>query len=315
MPRLDPPLPQIENPGELITGRFPDGRPVILAPGGADQRLNVGPDGDLVWGDPSDGPTGPTGAGGVTGPSGGPTGPQGDVGPTGPDGTVGDTGPTGPQGDASTVTGPAGATGPSGGPTGPTGPDGATGPTGAGPTGPTGPASTVTGPTGRTGSAGAQGEVGATGPIGPASFVTGPTGAASTVPGPAGTDVRFFQKVVDVPDVATNASGASYVTFLTGTLVLPAGTWDVKVVAHLLFWSGTNNGGAACKITAPGTGTVVDFAWGTAFIPFTIPCAYEGSVVSDGVAATTFTAQYVRSVTGTASGANGSLIAHCRKTA
>lgn len=188
MPRVDPPLPQITEPGELITGRFPDGRPVILPPGGTDQRLNVGPDGDLVWGSPTDGPTGPTGAGGVTGPSGGPTGAQGDVGPTGPDGLVGDTGPTGPEGDPSTVTGPVGPTGPSGGPTGPTGAQGVTGPTGVGPTGPTGPASTVTGPTGRTGSAGAQGEVGATGPIGPASFVTGPTGSV----GPATMQTTIF---------------------------------------------------------------------------------------------------------------------------
>lgn len=182
MPRIDPPLPQIENPGELITGRYPDGRPVILPPGGPDQRLNVGPDGDLVWGSPTDGPTGPTGSGGPTGPggaAGGPTGAAGSVGPTGPGGAVGATGPSGPVGAASTTTGPSGPTGPSGGPTGPTGIAGPTGPTGLGATGPQGLASTVTGPTGIQGPAGAVGNAGPTGPVGPASTVTGPTGPSS----------------------------------------------------------------------------------------------------------------------------------------
>ena len=179
MPRLDPPLPQITEPGDLITGRAPDGRPVVLPAGGVDQRLNVGPDGDLVWGPPSDGPTGPTGAVGVTGPAGGPTGPGGSAGVTGPTGPLGTTGPTGVVGAASTVTGPSGPTGPSGGPTGATGPLGVTGPTGAGSPGPTGAASTVTGPTGPQGAAGAEGDRGPTGPVGPASTVTGPTGPST----------------------------------------------------------------------------------------------------------------------------------------
>jgi hypothetical protein len=205
MPRIDPPQPRIENPGEIITGRFPDGRPVILPPGGADQRLNVGPDGDLVWGDPADGPTGPTGAMGATGPSGGPTGETGAGGPTGPAGSVGTTGPTGAVGADSTVTGPAGPTGPSGGPTGPTGTIGTTGPTGAGPTGPTGPASTVTGPTGRQGIAGPEGDAGPTGPAGPASTVTGPTGPVGAT-GTSGLAATSAGSVTQATSISTGVT-------------------------------------------------------------------------------------------------------------
>lgn len=172
MTRLDPPLPKIQEPGDMIVGRAVDGRPEILPIGADGTRIGV-TGGALGYIAPADGPTGPTGAQGVTGPSGGPTGavgPTGPSGPTGPQGVVGNTGVAGPTG-----AGPTGPTGPSGGPTGPA--STVTGPTGPiGPTGPVGAASTVTGPTGHAGVAGAQGEPGPTGPVGPASFVTGPTG-------------------------------------------------------------------------------------------------------------------------------------------
>ena len=176
--RIDPPLPKISNPGEIVAGNA-EGRPEIVSPGSPGQRLAYGENGILVAANASDGPTGPSGptgpggeAGGPTGPTGagstGPTGPTGSTGPqstvtgpTGPQGSVGSagaagvTGPTGPTGAQSTVTGP---TGPSDGPTGPTGPQGVTGPTG--PQGSPGP----TGPTGSQGATGA----GATGPTGAA---------------------------------------------------------------------------------------------------------------------------------------------------
>ena len=157
MPRIDPPLPQISNPGEIIAGRADDGRPEIVAPGAPGQVIAYGVDGSLSATPLTAGPTGPTG------PSGGPTGSTGPsvTGPTGTAGSAGATGPTGPIG--ATGSGPTGAVGPTGpgvGATGPTGPGGASG-------GPTGP----TGPQGNVGTPGSNGAVGATGP-------TGPTGAA-----------------------------------------------------------------------------------------------------------------------------------------
>jgi microcystin-dependent protein len=173
--RIDPPLPKIANPGDMIVGRAGDGRPEILPAGPEGSRVAVGPTG-LYYASPEDGPTGPTGTTGPTGPLGGPTG---------------STGPTGLQGPASTVTGPSGPQGLIG-PAGPTGPGGEAG----GPTGPTGAASFVTGPqgaqgvigaTGATGAQGVTGPVGSTGPLGPTgakgdSGVTGPQGSPAGFP-------------------------------------------------------------------------------------------------------------------------------------
>lgn len=171
--RIDPPLPTLSNPGDLLTGDEGTGDAVILPVGDPGQRLGVvtGPSGPyLSWLTPDeDGPTGPTGADSVvTGPTGplnatGPTGPTGAASTvTGPTGPIGNTGSAGAAGSPSTVTGPTGPTGPEGGPTGDTGAAGsvgATGPAGVGSTGPTGPS-------------GSAGTIGATGPTG----VTGPTG-------------------------------------------------------------------------------------------------------------------------------------------
>lgn len=125
MPRLDPPQPRIQNPGDVIVGRPGDGVPVVLPKGPAGQALVAGATG-VGWA-VGGGPTGPTGPQGIPG---GPTGPTGILGPTGPTGATGPTGRTGPTGPTSTVAGP---TGPSGGPTGPTGPTGVTGPVGSSP--------------------------------------------------------------------------------------------------------------------------------------------------------------------------------------
>lgn len=201
--RIDPPLPKIQEPGDIIVGRAGDGRPEILPMGPTGTFLSRGPDGGLAY---QTGPVGPTGpSGGPTGPTGAAstvTGPEGPTGPTGADGAAANTGatgptgptgpatpgPTGPPGADSTVTGPTGPGGEAGGPTGPTGPQsdtpGPQGPQGqTGATGPTGAASTVTGPTGRTGPTGAAGTPGAKGstgnqgPTGPTGAM-GPTGAA-----------------------------------------------------------------------------------------------------------------------------------------
>lgn len=186
--RIDPPLPRISTPGDLMVGAVSTGNPVILPVGAPGQRLSsvTGASGPSVaWAASNEvgptgstGPTGPTGVGGPTGVTG--AGMTGALGPTGPGGAAstvtGPTGPTGATGPASVVAGP---TGPGGGATGPQGIQGVTGPTG--PTGAVGAASTVTGP---------AGPVGVTGPAGPASTTgpTGPTGArgATGTQGPTG---------------------------------------------------------------------------------------------------------------------------------
>lgn len=205
MPRLDPPLPKIADPGDMIVGRAGDGRPEIMPMGPSNYRLAVGATG-LEWKSPVDGPTGPTGATGPTGPASGPTGP------------TGRTGPTGPTGAASTAVGPQGPTGPSlAGPTGPQGPAGATSGI-VGPQGPTGPVSTTPGPTGPTGATSTV-----TGPTGPTGR-TGPTGlqgAASSVVGPAGPLG---------PTGPTGAKGDTGVTGASGSFAIPSGT--------ILMWAG-----------------------------------------------------------------------------
>lgn len=183
MARVDPPLPKIQSPGEIVAGRALDGRPEIVTAGVPGQVLMYGPDMALGPTDGTTGPTGVTGPLGPTGPSFGPTGSTGAVGPTGPlsvtpgptgIGATGTTGPTGPDG----VLGPTGSQGLASSVTGPTGPGGAAG----GPTGPTG----VSGPTGPLGIQGVQGIQGVTGPLGIQGFqgVTGPTGPQGNVGGP-----------------------------------------------------------------------------------------------------------------------------------
>ena len=239
MPRLDPPLPQISNPGDFLSGRPGDGRPEVIPAGSPNERLAVQPDGSLGWAGPHDGPTGPTGplgptgaTSGLTGPTGptgvqgiqgvtGPTGvpgtaaAQGDTGPTGATGATGSTGAQGTPGTAASIgaTGPIGPTGPLGGPTGPSGPtgppgglggqgiQGQTGPGGgAGPTGPQGIQGTA-GPQGNVGGAGAPGGTGPTGPQG----LTGPTGLAGlSQPG----SVYFILKSSDAPLIWTNMPAA-----------------------------------------------------------------------------------------------------------
>ena len=195
--RIDPPLPKVSDPGDIVVGAESTGNPVILPLGDPGQRLAVvsGASGPYVqWEDPAeDGPTGPTGASStVTGP----TGPTGITGPSGPTGTASTvTGPTGPQGAAgntgaaSTVTGPTGPTGPSGGPTGDTGAVGPTGPTGVVATGPTGP----------------QGSLGPTGLAG----TTGPTGAAASSPQPG--------------SVTFNVTSLTWTNMPSGTTNFPSG--------------------------------------------------------------------------------------------
>ena len=184
MPRVDPPLPKIEDPGDFLSGRAGDGRPEIVKKGTTGQVLAYQVDGTLRPGPGTTGPTGPTGAVGATGPLGAPTGPTGATGPLGPTGATSTV--TGPTGAPSTVTGPTGIQGPQGnnlelGPTGPTGPSG--GPTG--PMGATGAASVITGPTGIIGPTGATGATGAAaiGPTGPGGATTAATGAT----GPTGS--------------------------------------------------------------------------------------------------------------------------------
>lgn len=247
MARIDPPLPKIQEPGDLIVGRAGDGKPEILPRGAEGTRVGV-TGGSLGYIAPTDGPTGPTGAGGPTGPAGGPTGPTGPIGVTGP------AGPTGAQGAASTVTGPTGiqgATGPSGGPTGPTGAAGTlTGPTGSvGPTGPQGAASTVTGPTGHIGPAGAQGEIGPTGPVGPASFVTGPTGpqAATGPTGAAGTAMVLLRTTDFSGQASVNIDGVFSTTYRDYLYIIHIDTIGAAGRLRLTFRSGGSDysGGAS----------------------------------------------------------------------
>lgn len=228
MARIDPPLPKIQNPGDIIAGRAVDGRPEIVPAGTVGQRLAYAADGSLDAVGIEDGPTGPTGPNGPTGPAGGPTGPAGPgvTGPTGPQSTV--TGPTGPTGADSTVTGPIGPSGPTGtggaastvtGPTGPGGEAGGpTGPTGADSavTGPTGPGSTVIGPTGPQGIQGTQGPTGPTGPQGNIGTqgIAGPTGAAGPV-GPAGSMMLWPTNTAPSGWLLADGTAVSRTTYAT----------------------------------------------------------------------------------------------------
>ena len=235
MPRIDPPLPKISDPGDLVVGRSGDGKPEILSAGAVSERLRVGIDGSLEW-DSDAGPTGPTGPVGATGPLGAPTGPTGAIGATGATGVtgpVGLTGPSGPTGAASATTGP---TGPQGGTLGVTGPVGPTS-TVPGPTGPVGPVganSTVTGPTGRIGPEGAKGDAGPIGIAGPAGpvGVTGPTGPLG-VTGPSASPAAY--ELIDSFDGpfasagvnANNVFTGAYDTYMIIFSCVPAGDADL----------------------------------------------------------------------------------------
>src|SRR5688500_18336892 len=234
MPRIDPPLPKISNPGDIIAGRAGDGRPEIVPAGAEGEALVYAADGSLETAPSPTGPTGPTG------PSGGPTGASGDPGDTGATGAAGAAGatgpdgPTGPTGAASTVIGP---TGPGGGDTGPTGPGGEAG----GPTGPTGPQGNV----------GAPGSAGATGPAG--ASVTGPTGAAASDPQPG--SVTFVAPTTEA--VWTNMpSGTNFFLMLGKVAITGAdlsGATEFRLIVHLGTVGAT---GAALQVRALSLGAV-----------------------------------------------------------
>lgn len=271
MPRVDPPLPKIANPGDLTVGRPGDGRPEILPSGAVGTHLRVNIDGSLTW-DPTAGPTGPTGSRGVTGPAGGPTGPVGGVGATGgagPTGPSGPAGPTGATGASSTVVGP---TGPAGGPTGPAGTSIVPGPTG--PSGPTGPTSTVTGPTGRQGPEGAKGNAGPTGPDGPASTVTGPTGNTGLT-GPTGVAPTITNGLVFIRSTDfTSVSGVAVDGVFTSTY----DEYDIMVTVD------DANGGATLYFQlsvagVPSTGTNYDYS---GVFNFSNTSAYGGHTQAAG---------------------------------
>lgn len=134
-------------------------------------------------------------------------------------------------------------------------------------------------------------------------------------------DVSDFLRVVTASvgeNTATNSSTTTYATHVSTTAVLPAGAWDVVMayIATMTTNTSSQNGQAEVRISAPLTSATK-----------LITCSAGGrttgyaegstSVVSDGVAATTFTGQFRRTsfTSETMRADGGLLIAVCRRTA
>lgn len=133
-------------------------------------------------------------------------------------------------------------------------------------------------------------------------------------------DVSDFLRTVSASvgeNTATNSSTVTYATHVSTTAVLPAGTWAVQMtyIATMTTNTSTQNGQAEVRISAPFTSStkLVTCAAGARTTGF---CEGSTSVVSDGVAATTFTGQFRRTsfTTETMRADGGVLVAICRRT-
>lgn len=115
---------------------------------------------------------------------------------------------------------------------------------------------------------------------------------------------------------ASNASTVTYQTFLTKSVVLPAGTYDIDIIFVAEFLNNTGGDGATARISAPTAGGAFDAAETTANSQFTIPGGHSlTGHVSDGSTPTAFTLQYRANVGGTASTRSACFLALCRRTA
>jgi hypothetical protein len=114
----------------------------------------------------------------------------------------------------------------------------------------------------------------------------------------------------------TNSSTTTYVTHLSTTSVLPAGTWEVTVMFDGTY---TGNTGAVfiveSRIGAPIVGTTY-VQIGNAVERASNHATAQGSVVSDGVTATTFKAEFRRNgaAAETPKADSAALLAICRRT-
>lgn len=129
-----------------------------------------------------------------------------------------------------------------------------------------------------------------------------------------GNWMRVFVTQAAVASVASNASGATYQTFLIMNKLLPVGVWDVNVMANLVFYNDTAGCGASARISSPFTSTALQLGSPTANTRFTLPLAAIGSYTSDGSTTVNITTQYrTDGFGGTTFGLAGSMIAICQR--
>jgi hypothetical protein len=113
----------------------------------------------------------------------------------------------------------------------------------------------------------------------------------------------------------TGSSSAGLATAHQTTLVLPAGTWEITLFAAVTLFNtvvAANN--CAFQIGAPVVGTTSYTNGATANDVHASVAAAQTTVVSNGVAATTFRSEFAP-VSGTLSVQSGALVALCRRTA
>jgi hypothetical protein len=113
----------------------------------------------------------------------------------------------------------------------------------------------------------------------------------------------------------TNASTVTWVTAVTTSQVLPAGTWDVVALFATTFLENTGVGCVgAFRVGAPIVGTTVTQTQAAADRTTALAFA-SGSVVSDGVTATVFTGEFRKTSGGTPRVENAAILATCRRSA
>ncbi len=112
----------------------------------------------------------------------------------------------------------------------------------------------------------------------------------------------------------TNASTVTWVSPISASQVLPAGTWDIDIVVNIGFIENTGTGCVAgFRIGAPFTTTTVNQSQGGADrTPVTI--AGSASIVSNGIAATSFSGEFIRVGGGTPRVETATLFVTCRRT-
>ncbi len=114
----------------------------------------------------------------------------------------------------------------------------------------------------------------------------------------------------------TNSSTSTWATHLSTTSVLPAGTWDCTTMLFANLYSGAGTYAAEARVSLPTAGTLMlgngAINARQLFAPFS-----QGSVVSNGSTATTFTGEYRRNsaAANTINAGSASLLAICRRTA
>jgi len=132
--------------------------------------------------------------------------------------------------------------------------------------------------------------------------------------GLAKADLVHVRHNVVTGTVASSANTAAWSEHLATTRVLPAGTWDVTTMLFGTYTSNTANSGLAARIILPVAGGDTSDGVPTVFSRVSLFTSTFGSVVSDGVAATTFRAEYRPTTASTAYAYTANLIALCVRT-